>query len=124
MKFIIKCALLLMPALVLATPAFAICRDAQCLYDSQEPGSVIVFPKFIKGAVAVDGVGKAQTEIEVRARCPIGWSPPALGAAGTHADGGAIGTPTTLTSTVGRATSAAEGTARARSIKNSAAALV
>jgi hypothetical protein len=37
---------------------------------SQEPGSVIVFPKFIKGTVTVDGVTKARTEIEVRARCP------------------------------------------------------
>jgi hypothetical protein len=37
---------------------------------SEEPGSVIVFPKFVKGTVVVDGVTKAQTEIEVAAQCP------------------------------------------------------
>jgi hypothetical protein len=37
---------------------------------SEEPGSVIVFPKFRKGAVEVDGERKAQTEIHLRARCP------------------------------------------------------
>ncbi len=35
-------------------------------------GSVIVFPKFLRGTVAVDGVTKPRTEIEVRARCPSG----------------------------------------------------
>jgi hypothetical protein len=72
MKFIIKCALLLMPAFALATPAFAICRDAQCLYDSQEPGSVIVFPKFVnQDRVTVDGIADlARTEIEIGAVCP------------------------------------------------------
>jgi hypothetical protein len=39
---------------------------------SAEPGSVIVFPKFTKGTVVVDGVTRPQTEIEVRARCPSG----------------------------------------------------
>jgi len=39
---------------------------------SEEPGSVIVFPKFAKGTVVVDGVTRPQTEIEVRARCPSG----------------------------------------------------
>jgi hypothetical protein len=39
---------------------------------SEEPGSVIVFPKFMKGTVVVDGVTRAQTEIEVRVRCPSG----------------------------------------------------
>jgi hypothetical protein len=33
---------------------------------------VIVFPKFLRGTVAVDGVTRPQTEIEVRARCPSG----------------------------------------------------
>jgi len=34
------------------------------------PGSVIVFPKFIRGAVTVDGVTTPATEITVRAVCP------------------------------------------------------
>jgi hypothetical protein len=37
---------------------------------SEELGSVIVFPKFMKGTVAIDGVTRPQTEIEVRAACP------------------------------------------------------
>ena len=43
---------------------------------SEEPGSVLVFPKFQKGTAAVDGVVRAQTEIEVRARCPSGATCP------------------------------------------------
>ena len=42
----------------------------------QGAGSVIVFPKFLKGTVAVDGVTKPRTEIEVRARCPNGATCP------------------------------------------------
>jgi hypothetical protein len=44
---------------------------------SEEPGSVIVFPKFIKGKVTVDGVTGPQTEFEVHARCPNGAICPA-----------------------------------------------
>ena len=39
---------------------------------SEQPGSVVVFPKFLKGTVAVDGVTRPQTEIEVRVQCPNG----------------------------------------------------
>ena len=39
---------------------------------SEEPGSVIVIPKFTRGTVVVGGVTRPQTEIEVRARCPGG----------------------------------------------------
>jgi len=65
MRFISKWALALLPALALATPAFA-------LNDSEEPGSVIVFPKFINAAkVHVDGVANiSRTEIEVGIVCP------------------------------------------------------
>jgi hypothetical protein len=65
MKFISKWALVLLPALALATPAFA-------LNDSEEPGSVIVFPKFVNAArVTVDGAPLiARTEIEVGVVCP------------------------------------------------------
>ena len=67
MNFIIKCAALLAPAVVLAAPALAL-----TLNDSQEPGSVIVFPKFINnGTVTVDGItGIHRTEIEIGAVCP------------------------------------------------------
>lgn len=73
MHWTIKCArslLLLMPAFALAMPAFANDRDPR-LSDSQEPGSVIVFPKFIQGTVRVDGVVTPQTEIEYTVQCPI-----------------------------------------------------
>jgi hypothetical protein len=46
------------------------------LSDSQEPGSVIVFPKFIRGTVTVDGVATPQTEIEIGAVCPKGATCP------------------------------------------------
>jgi hypothetical protein len=72
MHWTIKCAgflLLLTPALALTPPAFAQDRDPT-LSDSQEPGSVIVFPKFIRGTVTVDGVATPQTEIEYTVQCP------------------------------------------------------
>jgi hypothetical protein len=47
-------------------------RDVR-LSDSQEPGSVIVFPKFITGTVALAGdVTTPRTEIEVGVVCPRG----------------------------------------------------
>jgi hypothetical protein len=77
MHWTIKCArflLLLMPALALGMPAFAQSASGRdpTLSDSQEPGSVIVFPKFIRGAVTggVDGVTTPQTEIEYTVQCP------------------------------------------------------
>src|SRR5467141_1032544 len=65
MRFVGKWALVLLPALALATPAFA-------LNDSEEPGSVIVFPKFVNASqVIVDGIPNiARTEIEVGVVCP------------------------------------------------------
>jgi len=78
MKFVIKCALLALPALALATTAFAQSRPVG-LSDSQEPGSVIVFPKFINmPAVPVDGgVLVPRTEIEIGVVCPPGVAPTA-----------------------------------------------
>jgi len=65
--------LLLVLALGLAVPASAQVRSA-ALNDPSEPGSVIVFPKFVKsgpaGFVLVDGVQRPQTEIEVGVVCP------------------------------------------------------
>ena len=46
-------------------------RDSR-LADSQQPGSVIVFPKFIRGFVPVDGTAIPQTEFEVGVVCPKG----------------------------------------------------
>ena len=64
--------LLLLPALALATSAFA-----QELADTQEPGSVIVFPRFTMGSFTVHPgtAGQfvaARTVIEVGTVCPIG----------------------------------------------------
>jgi hypothetical protein len=70
----IKCAgflVLLTSAVGLAVPASAEVRSP-LLGDSQEAGSVIVFPKFIQGTVTVDGVVTPQTEIEVGVLCPAG----------------------------------------------------
>jgi hypothetical protein len=77
MRFITKCAVLLAPALALATPAFALLPAN--LSDSQQPGSLIVFPKFVGGTpgdlgfqpqVHVGGQLVSRTEIEIGAVCP------------------------------------------------------
>jgi len=68
----IKWGVLLIPALALAMPAGAQTRSA-LLSDSQQPGSVIVFPKFINAdAVHVDGATLPRTEIELGVVCPPG----------------------------------------------------
>jgi len=46
-------------------------RDPR-LADSQQPGSVIVFPKFIRGFLPVDGNAVPSTEFEVGVVCPKG----------------------------------------------------
>jgi hypothetical protein len=75
MKFKIKgarLATLLVPALALAAPAFAQVRPTT-LSDSQEPGSVIVFPKFIEGTVTLPEGGTAPiTELQIGVVCPKG----------------------------------------------------
>src|SRR5271165_3746247 len=85
MKFRLKGAPLaiIVPALALATPAFAQVRNA-VLSDSQEPGSVIIFPKFV-GNTAASAVTLPEsppppaaplkapvTELEIGVVCPIG----------------------------------------------------
>src|SRR5215472_4994143 len=79
MKFRVKAARLaawLVPALALAAPAFAQVGPTPprplSLSDSQEPGSVIVFPKFIRGTVPVDGVSEPRSELEIGVLCPKG----------------------------------------------------
>src|ERR1700747_2253722 len=42
------------------------------LYDPNEPGSVLVFPAFVRGTVAT---GVPATEIEISAHCPIDLQP-------------------------------------------------
>ena len=79
MKFIIKGAVLLTPMLALATPAFAY-NPPNLLADTSQPGSVIVFPKFINMPPVVTNGDMAvlpRTEIEIGAVCP-----PAVTAAG------------------------------------------
>jgi hypothetical protein len=63
--------LLLGVALGPAVPSLARAPEA-ISSTSEQPGSVIVFPKFTKGTVVFDRVTKPRTEIEVRARCPSG----------------------------------------------------
>jgi hypothetical protein len=76
MNFMMKClwsALLVVPAVGLATPASAqALAPAAALADPSQPGSVIVFPKFVTGTVVVDGVTVPKTEIELGAVCPTG----------------------------------------------------
>src|SRR3984893_1132611 len=72
MKFMTKWALALVPGLALATPALALAPGNQA--DLAQPGSVIIFPKFINTpAVSVDGgILVPRTEIEVGVVCPVG----------------------------------------------------
>src|SRR5215472_12350347 len=64
---------LLVPALALAAPAFAQVRPAT-LNDATEPGSVIVFPKFINGSSVYlpEGAPAPATELEIGVVCPKG----------------------------------------------------
>ena len=76
MKFVIKWGLLLIPALALAMPAFA--QRSPTLSDSQEPGSLIIFPKFINDVPVTTGGDNAvlpRTEIEIGVVCPPGTTP-------------------------------------------------
>src|SRR5687767_6870050 len=61
----VRVSLLLMLALTLAIPAMAQIRNP-LLSDSEEPGSVIVFPKFLTGTVA----GQPRSEFEIGITCP------------------------------------------------------
>ena len=73
----IKCATLLLPlAMTTASLAFG----PPYLSDPQQPGSVIIFPKFINmPPVTVDGELAPRTEIEIGAVCPVAG----IGAAAT-----------------------------------------
>jgi len=42
------------------------------LNDSEAPGSVLVFPKFVRGSFDIDGILHPKTEIEVGVTCPRG----------------------------------------------------
>src|SRR6516162_10144361 len=67
-----KCRVKAARLAVLLVPAFAQVRPTT-LSDSQEPGSVIVFPKFIQGTVRLPEGGTAPiTELEVGVVCPKG----------------------------------------------------
>jgi hypothetical protein len=75
MRFKMRWALALLPAIAVAMPAFAQAPRDPALADTNAPGSVIIFPKFInKPAVltAGDAVLLPRTEIEVGSICPVG----------------------------------------------------
>src|SRR5262245_20832649 len=77
MRFKMRWVLALLPALALAMPAFAQVRDTR-LSDSQEPGSVLVFPKFINKTPVItagDNAVLPRTEIEIGVVCPPGVTP-------------------------------------------------
>jgi hypothetical protein len=83
MKFMMKGAVLLIPLLALATPAFAL--NPPGLADPSQPGSVIVYPKFINmPQVTVDGNTVSRTEIEIGAVCPDGFTPATLALCTEH----------------------------------------
>jgi hypothetical protein len=75
MKFKLKgapLAGLLVLALALGPPAFAQVRPTT-LSDSQEPGSVIVFPKFLQGTTQLtEGPRAPMSELEIGVVCPKG----------------------------------------------------
>jgi hypothetical protein len=71
-KATLRSMLLIMPALAFAAPAFAQVRPTT-LSDSQEPGSVIVFPNFGQGTTtAGSGQMVPITELEIGVVCPKG----------------------------------------------------
>src|SRR5438132_1569599 len=77
MKFIRKWGLALVPGLALATPALALAPPDQA--DLSQPGSVIIFPKFINmsqvhvdATAAAAGILVPRTEIEIGVVCPVG----------------------------------------------------
>src|SRR5262245_25684913 len=73
-----KITLIALTGLAFMVVAFASSTTAQVreprLSDSQQPGSVIVFPKFIRGFVFPDGAQTPSTEFEVGVVCPKGSS--------------------------------------------------
>jgi hypothetical protein len=66
-----RLAVLLASSLALAVPAFA--ASPSTLNDSEEPGSVIIFPKFIVGTFALEGAQFARSELEIGIVCPKGF---------------------------------------------------
>jgi hypothetical protein len=69
MKLIAKCVLVLLVELASGAPVFA--AQPAGLSNPGQPGSVIVYPKFINmPAVNVDGNSVPRTEIEIGAICP------------------------------------------------------
>ncbi len=64
-------AMLLGPGLSLATAT-----AANALSNSQEPGSVIIFPYFTTGTVTPDSAVQPKTEIHIGVTCPVGVTCP------------------------------------------------
>ena len=70
----IRVSFFLVLALTLAIPAMA--QVVPILNNSEAPGSVLVFPKFIKGTVPFNGGTAPKTEMEISVRCPAGSGRP------------------------------------------------
>jgi hypothetical protein len=68
-------ALLLVPCLAVAKPHHS-AADPPLLSNSQEPGSLMVFPYFKAGTVNVSGQDLAKTEIHIGVTCPSGVTCP------------------------------------------------
>jgi hypothetical protein len=67
-------------------PSVSLAQRDPKLADSTEPGSLIVFPKFIKGTVTVDGVVTPQSTFEISVVCPAGATCAANQAVRLHGD--------------------------------------
>src|SRR6516165_10775475 len=67
-------ALLLVPCLAVAKPHHS--ATDPTLSNSQEPGSLMVFPYFKAGTVNVNGLDLAKTEIHIGVTCPSGVTCP------------------------------------------------
>src|SRR5215469_15653639 len=79
-------ALLLVPSLAVAANHHKAAVGDPTLSNSQEPGSVLVFPYFQTGTVWVDNnVTEPKTEIHIGVTCPTGVSCPELEPVKLHA---------------------------------------
>jgi hypothetical protein len=76
----LRIALVLLLALGPATSAVAQVRDPR-LSSSQEPGSVIVFPKFLYNPGGKTEIGgEPRSEFEISVKCPFAFQDPFNGA--------------------------------------------
>jgi len=58
--------------LLLGLLTFGLATSAVALNNSEIPGSVLVFPKFLRGNVTIDGILHPSSEFEIGVTCPKG----------------------------------------------------